>query len=113
MGKGSRNRNIRKDEEVQKQLLSILEASDFTRKEKIKIFFIKVFLKVRMKRVCRKLYGFKYRSQKRMFRRVIRNTYAEGIVLKNLADFHLMGITKCNIRNKNWKMFLKSNGKVR
>lgn len=116
MGKGLRNKQIRYDEQInqekQEALLKILESSKFTFKEKIKIILIKVFLRRRMKRICRSLYGFGYGSQTKILKKVLRDTYAEGIVLNNLADFHLMGITKCDIRNTNWKLFLTDNGKI-
>lgn len=117
MGKGSRNKQIRYDEQInqekQEALLKILESSKFTFKEKVRIILIKVFLRGRMKKVCRDRYNFKYGSQNKMFKKVLRDTYTEGIVLNNLADFHLMGTTKCGIRNTNWKLFLTDNGKIK
>lgn len=100
-------------EELEKIFKNIFEASKFTRKEKIKILLIKVFLKWRMKSVCKNLYGFKYRNQNKMFKRLLRDSYSEGIVLNNLADFHLICITKCDIWDNDWRNFLSENGKAK
>lgn len=108
------NRKVTKLSDKQIQALTeIFKASEFTLKEKIKITLIKVFRRRRVKNVCKSLYGFNLNSQTRMFKRVVGSTYAEGIVLGNLAEFHLMGITKCKIRDNNWKVFLTTNGKIK
>jgi len=95
------------------QLTEIFKASEFTLKEKIKITLIKMFRRRRVKNVCKLLYNFNLNSQTRMFKRIVYSTYAEGIVLENLAEFHLMGITKCEIKDNNWKSFLSLNGKIK
>lgn len=94
-------------------ILKILEASELTKSEKRKVRLIKLFKKGKIKRICKELYRFNLNDQTRLFRRTVYNTYAEGAVLSNMADFHLMGITKCKIRNNDWTDFLTSNGNIK
>ena len=117
MGKGARLKKQHEQERIDKErveyLMKMLEASKFTLKEKVKIRFIKTFKRGRLNRVCAELYGFRLNSQRRGFRKIIRDTYTEGILLHNFADFHLLGITKCAIMDNNWKNFLTANGEIK
>lgn len=115
MGKGARIKKQHLLEEEQKRkveaLYNIMKAMELTKKEKAKKFYIKHFTR-KADRVCRVVYGFKLSSERKQFKKRMRDAYSEGYILQDFGTYHLMGITKCSIMDNDWTKFINLDGTV-
>lgn len=113
MSKGQRNRDkVKKKKFTQEQIEAmarILKASKLTRLEKLVVWFYSK-QKMKIRRICKKVYGFNLRHESKSFRKRLYKSYGEDRLFQNYGNTHLLCITKCGIMDNNWENWLTKYG---
>ena len=99
-------------EQKLKSMLNIIEATQLTKTEKRRKFYIKLN-KALVIRVCYDVYGFSLLDEKRWFRKLMYDMFGDAYALKDFGDVHNLALTKCNMTDTNWRNYLTENGKAK
>jgi len=90
----------------------ILNASKLTLAEKLKVKLYSLN-HTKIKMICYSVYGYSLRSMDRNFRKRLYISYGEDKMLGDYSNFHLLCLTKCDIMNVDWKMYLTRKGGIK
>lgn len=116
MSKGNRIKENHIQEEINNKrieaLTNIIESSKLSRKDRFKIWWYKVFHRGKVDEIALKLYGFNLFFEPHWFRELAYKSYAEDRFLENLADFHLLMMTKCKMTDNNWENYYNKKGEL-
>ena len=119
MGKGKRIRASRshKDIEFKREQLA-MEIELINKKMQIKwheSLRIKIYYylcRLKVQHISRRVYDTFLTYEKKWFRRIAYTNYAEGLVFKNFADFHMVMMTRCDINNADWTKYISNKGGI-
>ena len=94
-----------------KSMLNIIESTKLTKEERRRKLYIKLS-KHKVVLICNQVYGFSLLNEKKWFRDIAYESFGLGYALRDMGDFHILAITKCKIKDTNWRNYLTNDGKV-
>lgn len=110
MSKGKRNRIKHAEEARIQKYRDLINHSQLTRKEKIKFNIYKITMRSKVRDIADRLYDFSMFKQPKFFKKIAYENYALAKVLGDYGDFHILMITKCAMKNTNWKDYYNEKG---
>ena len=116
MSKSKRIKKKHEQEEIDNKktevLANIINDSKLSRKDRFKIWKYKIFHRGKVENIALELYSVNLFFEPHWFREKAYQTYAEDRFLGNMADFHLLMMTKCNMNDLNWENYYNRKGEL-
>ena len=112
MSKGKRIRLRHEQEKLVQKYRDLIKHAQLTKKEKFMVEAYKITMRFRVKDICDRLYEFKLSKMSKYFRKTAYEQYALAKVLGDYGDFHLIMLTRCAMKNTNWKDYYNEKGEL-